>query len=254
MNHAPSAFQSRALTMVFSAPSTFKTTSWSLVLAAAHHTSLDSRPALARLCETYWKPVYAFIRRSGFDRDRSQDLTQGFFTLLLAKNYLGVVDPQRGRFRSFLLTAVKRFLANEHDRACALKRGGRTTSLSIDVANAEAWYLAATPAENPETLFERRWAFALLARVKARLREEYSSAARARHFEDLVPFLCRDSDGARYEQLAAQMGLSAGALRTLVHRMRKRYRELLREEISETVASPEEIDDEIRFLISVLST
>jgi len=235
-------------------PSKFQTTSWSLVLTAAHDPVVDSRAALARLCETYWNPVFAFIRRSGYDRDQAQDLTQGFFAVLVEKNFLEIADPQRGRFRSFLLTAVKRFLANERDRLHAIKRGGNEIHVPIDDhAEASSAYVGADT-DTPESLFERRWALSMLEHAMAKLRAEFTSAGRAKQFEALAPFLNRESMGTRYEALAVQMGVSAGALRTLVHRMRRRYRELVRAEIAETVASPEDIDEEIRFLMSVLSS
>jgi RNA polymerase sigma-70 factor (ECF subfamily) len=236
-------------------PSRFQTTSWSLVLTAAHDPAVDSRPALERLCEAYWNPVFAFIRRNGYDQDQAQDLTQEFFSLMVEKNFLDVADPHRGRFRSFLLTAVKHFLSNQRDRSNALKRGGGEVPVPLDFVIADDSY---TPAganpDTPESLFERRWALALLEHAMAKLRAEFASAGRTRQFESLVPFLNRDSTGTRYEELSEQLGISAGALRTLVHRMRRRYRDLLRAEIAETVASAEEIDDEIRFLTSVLSS
>jgi DNA-directed RNA polymerase specialized sigma24 family protein len=195
------------------------------------------------------------IRRSGYDRDEAQDLTQAFFAVLLEKNFLEVADPQRGRFRSFLLTAVKHFLSNERDRAQALKRGGGEIPVSIDVLMSEACFdPTGSDTETPEDLFERRWALSLLEHAMSRLRAEFSSTGRNAQFDKLVPFLSRDSDGARYEELAAEMGVSAGALRTLVHRMRRRYRDLVRAEIAETVATSDEVDDEIRFLMSVLSS
>jgi RNA polymerase sigma-70 factor (ECF subfamily) len=203
----------------------------------------------------YWNPVFAFIRRSGYDRDEAQDLTQAFFALLLEKNFLEVADPQRGRFRSFLLTAVKRFLSNERDRAQALKRGGGEVPVSIDLLMAEASFdPTGSDTETPEDLFERRWALSLLEHAMSQLRSEFASAGRNEQFDKLAPFLTRDSDGARYEELAGQMAVSAGALRTLVHRMRRRYRDLVRAEIAETVATSDEVDDEIRFLMSVLSS
>lgn len=232
--------------------SKFLTTSWSLVLAAAQDPSAGSHPALTRLCENYWNPVYAFIRRSGYDPDQSQDLTQTFFALLIEKNFLGVADPQRGRFRSFLLTAVKRFLANERDRNNALKRGAGQIPLSIDFENAETSY-ALADSETPEKVFERRWAISLLERVMASLRAEFGTPEKAARFESMVPLLNNES-GTRYEELSAQMGLSAGALRVLVHRMRHRYRDLVRTEIADPVAAPEEIDEEIRFLLKVLTS
>ena len=232
--------------------SRFQTTAWSLVLAAGNPTT-DSRHALAALCQTYWDPVYAFIRRSGYTRDQSQDLTQGFFALLLEKQYLRNADHQRGRFRSFLLTAVKHFLANEWDRAHAVKRGGGQIPVSIDMLQAETWYEpAAMEGTTPERLFERRWALSLLEHVMARLRAEYSAMGKAEQFDRLERLLTRDAEDARDEALAVKMGGSAGALRMSLHRLRRKYRQVLRTEIAETVSTPEEIDEEIRFLMSVL--
>jgi RNA polymerase sigma-70 factor (ECF subfamily) len=234
--------------------SEFQTTSWTLVLAAASVPTAHARDALASLCQTYWHPVYAFIRRNGYDRDQAQDLTQGFFALLLEKNYLLEADRERGRFRSFLLTSVKHFLANEWDRAHALKRGGSQVPVSIDRVEAELWYApAAMDRETPESLFERRWALSLLEHVTTRLRAEYAAAGRASHFDALYRFLSRETDGVPYDTVAAQLGLSAGAARMTVHRMRRRYRDLVREEIAETVSEPNQTDDEIRFLLSKLS-
>jgi len=223
------------------------------VLAAASSPA-DASDALARLCETYWHPVYAFIRRNGHDPDKAQDLTQEFFARLIEKNYLEDVDRRRGRFRSFLLTSVKHFLANQWDRDQALKRGGGRPAVSFDAVEAEEWYIPAVRGDvTPETLFERRWAVSLLERVMMRLRSEYASAGKQEQFASMEMFLEPDSNDARYEEVAARMGISAGALRMAVLRMRRRYRSLLREEIADTVAAPDEIDEEIKFLASTLS-
>jgi len=233
--------------------SSFKTTHWSLVQAAAASPTRDSQEALTDLCQTYWRPVYAFIRREGSDRDQSLDLTQGFFTLLLEKNYLMAADPQRGKFRSFLLTAVKHFLAHEWEREHAQKRGGFHVHISVDPVNAETWCVpAVVQEETPERLFERQWAVSLLGGVLDKLRAEFAIEGKADRFESLVGFLDQESDTASYKELAEQMDLSPGALRMLVLRLRRRYRRVLREEIAQTVASPEEIDEEIRFLLSAL--
>jgi RNA polymerase sigma-70 factor (ECF subfamily) len=214
----------------------------------------DSRQALATLCQTYWPPVYAFVRRNGYDREQAQDLTQGFFAQLLEKKFLVDADQQRGKFRSFLLTAVKHFVANEWDREHALKRGGSRVPVSIDLVAAERWYEPAVVADaTPESLFERRWALSLLEFTLAKLREEFAVAGKADQFDLLSPFLHKDSGDQRYEELSVQLGVSPGALRMSVHRMRRRYRDLLREEIAQTVSTTEEIDDEIRFLLSTLS-
>ena len=231
----------------------FHTTSWSLILAAASDPTIHARRALATLCQTYWNPVYAFIRRHGHDPDKAQDLTQEFFACLIEKNYLGDANRQRGRFRSFLLTCVKHFLANEWDKAKALKRGGGQISVSIDVVEAERWYAPAIVEDaTPESLFERRWALSLLERVMFRLREEYADGGRKEQFNTLVEFLHQDSDDSGYREAAQRVGMSAGALRMAALRMRKKYRELLRAEIGETVTSPTDVDDEIRFLLSSL--
>jgi RNA polymerase sigma factor (sigma-70 family) len=230
----------------------FRTTSWSLILAASDRSG--GGEALARLCETYWHPVYAFIRRNGHDPDKAQDLTQEFFARLIEKNYVEDADRSRGRFRSFLLTSIKHFLANEWDREQALKRGGGRAQISFDAVEAEEWYIPAVVADvTPETLFERRWAISLLERVVTRLRSEYAAARKEEQFASMEMFLEPDSNDASYGEVAMQMGISAGALRMAVLRMRRRYRELLRAEIGDTVATPEDIDEEIKFLASKLS-
>jgi RNA polymerase sigma-70 factor (ECF subfamily) len=232
----------------------FLKTSWTLIQSASSVGSDESRRALSELCRAYWQPVYIFIRRHGFDSEQSRDLTQGFFTLLLEKNYLLEADRERGKFRSFLLTSVSHFLSNQRDRAKALKRGGGQAPVSIDLLEAEAWTPPlARESETPERLFERRWALSVLHRVMTRLREEFLAAGKKTDFERLAPFLNKDSESA-YDEVAREMGVSAGALRASVHRMRRRYRQLLRAEIAETVSRPEEIDDEIRFLVSALGS
>jgi DNA-directed RNA polymerase specialized sigma24 family protein len=233
----------------------FETTSWIMVLAASADSGVASRDALARLCQIYWHPVYAFVRGRGHDRHQAEDLTQGFFAQLLEKNYLLDADRERGRFRSFLLTAVKHFLANEWDRSNALKRGGGQTAVPIDLVEVEGWYGPATvEAATPERLFERRWALSLLEHVIAKLRAEFDDAGRAEQFDTLVVFLNREAGADRYQAAAERLGMSYGAIRMAVHRLRRRYRELLRAEISSTVDTPDQIDDEIRFLLSTLSS
>jgi len=235
--------------------SEFPTTCWTLVQAAADNPNSDSRQALATLCQTYWPPVYGFIRRRGYDQDQAQDLSQGFFALLLEKNYLGDADRRRGKFRSFMLTALKYFLANEWDRSRALKRGGGQLPISIDQTGAEKWCApAVVEGTTPESLFERRWAIALLDHVMMKLRAEFAAVGKAGQLEGLSVFLDKDFEDASFEKVAEQMGMSVGALRTAVHRMRRKYRLLLREEIAQTVSTPEEVDEEIRFLMSALGT
>ena len=228
----------------------FPTTSWSLVIAAAG----PSKDALESLCRTYWRPVYVFVRAQGNGLEESKDLTQAFFARLLEKNYLAAADRERGKFRSFLLTSVKNFLANERDRAHALKRGGPQLALSIDSAENEDW---CTPEvidrSTPESLFERRWALALLERAMSNLRAGYAGNGKLKQFEQLSVFLDDDSTEGRYDAVAAQMGVTAGAVRIAVHRLRRKHREFLRNEIANTVSEPNQIDDELRFLLSALS-
>src|SRR5271155_4363205 len=233
----------------------FATTRWSLVLAAGQRSSPQSSAALATLCENYWYPLYAYVRRRGHDSDEAQDLTQAFFARLLEKNDLAAADPERGRFRSFLLTSLKHFLSNEWDRARAEKRGGGRSLLSIDFGTAEERYRA-EPAHDltPEKIFERRWALVLLENVLARLHDESAQAGKADSFDRLKGFLTGEQTAVTYGQLAAELNMSEGALKVAVHRLRRRYRELLRAEIEETVADPEEIDQEIRDLFSALGS
>ena len=227
----------------------FVKTHWSLIQAAA----IDPT-ALNTLCQAYWHPVYAFIRRNGYDPDQAQDLTQSFFTRMVEKNGLNDADPARGRFRSFLLTAVKNFLANEWDRARTIKRGGGQVTVSLDVVKAERWYVPSVlDEETPEVLFERRWALSVLEHVMLRLRADFAAARESDLFENISVFLSQDSSDVHYAELAGQLGMRPGTLRTRVYRMREKYRQLLREEIRETVSAEDEIDEEIRFLVSRLS-
>lgn len=222
------------------------------MVAAAANPTPDSRASLATICKAYWPPVYAFVRRTGYDPDQAQDLTQAFFATMLEKNYLASADRERGRFRTFLLAAVKHFLANEWDKQHALKRGGGQTAIPIDPLEAEEWYAPeAVEERTPETLFARRWALSLLGRVMAKLRTEYAETSKADYF-DKLSLLLGDDPVKGYDALAAELGATPGALRVAIHRMRRRYRELLRSELAETVSTPEEIDEEIRFLLAAL--
>jgi RNA polymerase sigma factor (sigma-70 family) len=230
----------------------FATTRWSLVLAAGQHDSPQCQEALAALCETYWYPLYAFIRHQGFGADQSQDLTQEFFTRFLEKSYLHVVDPGKGKFRGFLLTCCKHFLANERDRAGAQKRGGDRTILSLDFAHAESRY-ALEPVQTltPEKLFERRWVLTLLDQALARLKSEFEQAGKERIFEALKNGLTGEK-GASYDQVASELDMTVGAVKVAAHRLRTRYREVLREEIARTLGDGTDIDDEIRNLFAAL--
>lgn len=225
------------------------------MVAAAGRPDEQSKHALAVLCERYWYPLYAFVRRQGYEAEKARDLTQDFFLRLLEKNYTGQADPHRGRFRTFLLTAVKHFLLNEADRESARKRGGGMLSLPIEFATAEKWYQQEPSHDvTPEKIFERNWGIALLRTVTARLREEFAQAGKAEQFEEFKPMLVGESEGVRYRQIAERLGLSEGAVKVAIHRMRWRFRELLRLEIADTVADEAQIDAELRYLSEVLTT
>jgi RNA polymerase sigma-70 factor (ECF subfamily) len=228
----------------------FATTHWSLVLAARDRASPQSRQALAELCAAYWYPLYAYVRRRGHDADQAQDLTQEFFARLLEKDYLRVVDRAKGKFRSFLLAALQHFLSNEYDRARARKRGGGRV-LSIDYLAAEDRYrLEPAHTLTPEKLFERRWALTLLDQVLVRLSAEWRDKQNV--FARLKVFLTGEEGAARYGQIAAELEMSEGAIKVAIHRLRKRYRELLRQEIERTLEAPDGTDDEIRELFAAL--
>lgn len=235
-------------------PGAFVTTHWSVVTAAGHGDTVRARDALARLCQTYWHPLYAYVRRLGHSPHDAQDLTQEFFARLLAKNYLAGADESRGRFRSFLLSSFKHFLANEWDKSQAQKRGGGQVPISIDMTTAETTcHFEPADPTTAEKIFERRWALTLLDRVMRRLREDYAAGDRLKLFEHLKPTLTEASRTVRYAEIASQLGTSEGAVKVAVHRLRQRYRELLRAEIAETVAGLEEVDDELRNLFAALA-
>ena len=234
-------------------PQWFVTTHWSVVLAAGHTDSTKARAALETLCRDYWYPLYAFVRRLGQGPEDAEDLVQAFFARCLEKNYLGAVDQAKGRFRSFLLVALKRFLANEWDKSRAQKRGGASPVVSLDALTAEQRY-ALEPAEqlSADRLFERRWALTLLEKVLARLRAEQEAAGKRDAFEALKDVLA-GGRSTPYAVLAAKLEMSEGAIKVAVHRLRTRYRELLEEEIANTVSSREDVTEERRYLLSVLS-
>jgi RNA polymerase sigma-70 factor (ECF subfamily) len=233
----------------------FATTHWSVVLAAACDRDTLAQEALARLCKTYWYPLYAFVRCQGCSPQDAEDLTQEFFARLLAKHYLRDVDRSKGRFRSFLLAALKHFLANEWARARRLKRGGGQTLVPLDALSAESRY-GREPADTltPEASYERRWALTLLNQVLARLAGEQEAAGKQAQFARLQGCLTGEKGLPPYVELAAGLGVTEGAVKVAVHRLRQRYRELLREEIALTVASPAEIEDEIRRLFRALAS
>jgi RNA polymerase sigma factor (sigma-70 family) len=233
--------------------SQFPTTRWTLVVAAGDRERKAAGSALVSLCENYWYPLYAFLRRRGYPADQAQDLTQEFFIRVLEGRYLDRADPEKGRFRSFILTSLKFFVADEADRQRAHKRGGGVL-VPLEFSSGEEHYQR-EPAhdETPERIFERRWALAVLDRVLERLREEFVHHGRPEHFERLKVFLLGHSD-APYATLAREMNTSEGALKVAIHRLRKRYRELFRQEIADTVADPAEVESELRFLAAVLTT
>jgi len=252
-NIMPSTAQSRDSS---SAPrANFAMTHWSVVVAAGRGDSTQARTALEKLCRTYWPPIYAFVRRQGHAPHDAQDLTQEFFARLLAKKSLADVDRAKGRFRSFLLASLKHFLANEWDKARAEKRGGGQTLIPIDVHDAETSY-GVDPADKltAERVFEHRWALTLLDLVLQRLREEYVTDSKEKLFEQLKITLTEASRSVPYAEIAARLEMTEGAVKVAVHRLRQRYRELLRAEIADTVAGPGEVEEEIRALFSALAS
>jgi RNA polymerase sigma factor (sigma-70 family) len=233
--------------------SRFATTHWSVVLAASSPESTRYQEALEMLCQTYWYPLYAFLRRLGHDRHQAEDCIQGFFANLLEKRGLRLVDPKYGKFRSFMLAALKHFLADQRNRELAQKRGGGWKALSIDFENAENQY-ALELAHNlsPERLFEKSWALAVLERTMARLKAESAAAGKQKLFDHLKVCLLGVGDSVSYRQMAAELGMTEGAVKVAVHRLRRRYRELLRHEIVQTVATADEADEEIQNLFAAL--
>ena len=232
----------------------FATTHWSVVVAASDQNSPQKVDALEKLCRAYWYPLYAFIRREGYHPQDAQDLTQGFFTRLLEKNYLAQMDRQKGRFRSFLLAALKHFLSDEQDKARAQKRGGGQALISLDEQTAEGRYrLEPADVMSAEKLFERRWALTLLEQARTRLRDEYVAAGKAEFYDQLRIMEAEEKKGT-YAESAACLGTTESAIKSAVPRLRRRYAELVREEIAHTVNSPSEIDQEIRYLITVISS
>ncbi len=231
----------------------FATTHWSVVLAAGDHGAPASSKALAELCECYWYPLYAYVRRRVSDVHEAQDLTQAFFEKILEQGTFAAADPERGRFRAFLLTACKRFLINEWNKDRATKRGGGRQLLSLDFESGESKLnLVASDTLSPEQLYDQKWAITLLERVMDQLRGEYAAKQRLAHFETLKHFLAGSPAGADYAQAARAIGISETNAKVAVHRMRKRYRERLRSEIAQTVERPEDVDEEIRDLFAVL--
>ena len=229
--------------------SDFPMTRWSVVVSAREGDARQAKAALSELCEAYWVPLYAFARRTGKSAEDAEDLTQAFFARLIEKDLFAKADEERGKLRSFLLGTFKHFLSDEWDKARALKRGGGRALVSIDAAQAEE-RLAVEPVdeESPDRSFERKWALVVLERVMQSLRKTYEEAGKGEVFEELHPYLAPDSGGATYRESGERLGLSDNAVRVAVFRMRQRYGAELRTQIAETVASDEEVADEIDFL------
>jgi RNA polymerase sigma factor (sigma-70 family) len=235
-------------------PQRFHTTHWSVVLAAGRPSSPHARDALASLCQVYWYPLYAYIRRKGHSPTDAQDLTQEFFTWLLEKNIAGKADRTRGRFRSFLLTSLDHFLAKHWRRAGTRKRGGGQTVLSLDLAAGENRYTLEPAHElTAEMIFLRRWALTLLEKTLTSLRDEFAERGKLELFEHLKPHLGGDETTVPYSQIAELLGKTEGAVKVAVHRLRQRCRELLRAEIAQTVSGPDEVDEELRDLFDAVA-
>lgn len=229
----------------------FRTTQWTAVITAGNRNDPEADAALAQLCETYWYPIYAYIRRRGASPEDAEDLTQEFFARLLQRNFLEGITREGGKFRSFLLTAVNRFLCNEWRRNQAEKRGGGKVLVSLDRQAEDRYRLEPVDEMTPEKLFERRWAFTLLDEVMGCIRDEYAHAGRATLFKRLQPYITGGADLPGYGAIAPTLGMSETAVKTAVHRLRARFNERLRQEIMRTVGSVGEVDGEVRYLISV---
>lgn len=231
----------------------FATTHWSVVMAAGKGDSAQAADALEQLCRTYWYPLYAFVRRQGHEAHDAEDLTQEFFTRFLAKEYFGRAEPALGRFRSFLLACLKNFLAEQKRQAHRLKRGGGQAIISWDSQTAEERYrLEPADPVTPEQIYDRRWALTLLEKVLARLEQEQLEAGKQQVFTQLKDYLWGEAHQTSYGRTAIHLGMTEGAVKVAVHRLRQRLRELLREEVAHTVAVGEEIDEELRHLIGVI--
>jgi RNA polymerase sigma-70 factor (ECF subfamily) len=232
----------------------FATTRWTVVLAAGRPEAPRAAAALEELCQTYWYPLYVYVRRQTTTREDAEDLTQAFFAKFLEKNYLEGLSSDKGKFRAFLLVSLKHFLANEWDRANRQKRGGGVANLSLDWQDADTRYQI-NPADSlsPDKLYDRAWAVTLLGRVVTRLRAESDSEGKARVFDQLKPFLTADKGTIPYATAAAALGWTEGAVRVAVHRLRRHYRELLRDEIAQTLADPTQAETELQSLMSAFA-
>lgn len=231
----------------------FHTTPWSLILAAKTDESKESQEALAELCQMYWYPLYAYVRRRGHTREVAEDITQGFFTQMIEREFLQFVDRTRGRFRSYLLTSLKHHMANDWHRKQAVKRGGAAFHVSLDADGAEALYGASTdgPA-TPEALFDRDWARTVLASALTDVSEDYAHRGEAALFDALKPYMTGDEDGTPYSQVAERLGMSEPAVKTAVHRLRRRLGQAIHARIAETLADAGQIEEEMKYLLQIL--
>jgi RNA polymerase sigma-70 factor (ECF subfamily) len=248
------------LTMQNSTPATsapgdiFATTRWTVVLAAGRKSDPQAEVALEELCRAYWFPLYAYVRRRGHSKEDAEDLTQEFFARFLEKNYLEGLSAERGRFRAFLLASLKHFLANEWDKSRRQKRGGGVTHLSLDWRTADTQFqVAATAEPSPDKAFDREWAVTLLAKVIERLHTECEADDRGKQFAELKIFLTAGKGDLSHADAAKTLGMDEGAVRVAVHRLRKRYRQLLRDEIAQTLADSADVDEEMRALFGAFS-
>jgi RNA polymerase sigma-70 factor (ECF subfamily) len=242
------------MTEPLSSQDVFATTRWTVVLAAGKRRAPQADAALEELCRTYWFPLYAYVRRHANSKEDAEDLTQAFFARFLEKNYLDGLDRERGKFRAFLLAALKHFLANEWDKSQRQKRGGGVAPLSLDWQDADTRYQI-DPADNltPDKLYDRAWAVTLLERVITRLRDECVAKGKAQLFEQLRPFLMVGKNAIPYPDVAATLGINEGTVRTAVHRLRQRYRQLLRDEIAHTLADPTQVEEELQSLFQAFT-
>lgn len=232
----------------------FVTTKWTLVGTAGDRSDTQAREALSALCQIYWPPLYSYLRRHGHNREEAEDLVQGFFARLLERRDVRTADPARGRFRSFLLTALKRYAINEHHRAISVKRGGPHAPFSLDFDDAER-HAAREPRtdDTPERVFDRRWAAISLDRAEQRLRDECRQSGKGAEADVLLPYLTESGELPTYNEAAEKLGLSEGAVKVAVHRLRRRFGAILRLEIADTVLVPADIEDEVRELIRAVS-
>ena len=227
----------------------FATTHWSVISAAGKSSSPQQRQALETLCQSYWFPLFAYLRRRGYDTHQAEDLTQAFFAHILEKKDLGNADPKYGKFRSFLLVRLKYFLSDQRDRAQAKKRGGGKKVLSLSIQNAEGQYTLEPAVQlSPEMLFEKSWALTVLERTMGRLEAEMAEKNKQKLFDCLKVYLTTDKDVIPYQNMAAELNMTEGAVRVAVHRLRRQYRRLLRDEIAQTVAAREEIDERLCYV------